>query len=107
MKTKNINCSQKISEIEGLKLDDVFLPANEEFTLTIDYPLSNAAKFKIKSGKTGMGTAKLIDKICKLYHKVYENEEKYGIWGHSIDDLNLEGIKVNFVKKSITIDIGS
>lgn len=106
MKTKSVNCNTKISDIEN-KMEDVFLPANEIFTLEIDYPLDKPAKFKIKTGKTGIGTAKLITKICFLYHKIYENDEKYGIWGHCIDDLTLEGINVNFGKKLITIDVGS
>ena len=93
------------------------LPANKTYELIIDYPLSNPARYQIKTGKTGMGLVKLLGTIGKLYQKTYDvedssmdNEEdggRYGIWGHDIGDLALEGIDINHKTKKITLDIGS
>lgn len=96
------------------------LPANKIFELIIDYPLSTPAIYKIKTGKKGMGLAKLLKTIGKAYQKTYNRENVsiarlkdedakslYGIWGHSIDDLSIEGITVDFKKKIITLDVGS
>lgn len=96
---------------------NISLPRNKIYTLFIKYPLSNPAKFDIKTGKNGMGIIELIGAIGKVYKKIYEIddlEEKsnndnftYGVWGHDIGDLNLSGINVDHVKKQITIDVDS
>lgn len=89
------------------------LPANKTYQLIIDYPLDKPAIYKIHTSKTGMGMLALISKIGKLYEKTYEDEDatedggRYGIWGHSIEDLCLEGITVDHKKKRITLSIGS
>lgn len=64
-----------------------------------------------------MGLIQLLNKIGTCYEKIYEIDgqeeaekvEKYtyGVWGHSIEDLSLGGINVNFATKKITIDVGS
>lgn len=54
-----------------------------------------------------MGLGKLLQKIGEAYRKVYEEEDKYGVWGHYITDLAIEGIKVNYKTKKITLDVGS
>jgi len=106
MSVINISC---FTPIEGASLfkSDIFLPPNEIFTLEITYPLSVKALFPIKTGKKGMGTVSLIGEIGKAYQNIYSNEDQYGIWGHDIGDLSLEGIRVDTVKKVITISVGS
>jgi hypothetical protein len=92
------------------------LPPNKIYELVIDYPLSNPAVYKIKTGKNGMGLVTLLGKIGKLYQRVYALEDRrisagkeglYGIWGHDMDDLAIEGININHKKKIITLDVGS
>lgn len=88
------------------------LPANQTFELVIDYPLSTPAIYKIRTGKSGMGLNKLLSVIGKKYQQTYDREDAseegvYGIYGHSIDDLSIEGIKVNYKKKTIRLDVGS
>lgn len=83
------------------------LPRNQNYQLIIDYPLDKPAKFKIKTGKMGIGLIRLLGIIGKKYSYVYENAEKYGIWGHDIDDLQLEGLRINHKKKTIELYMGS
>lgn len=86
------------------------LPAKKIYELVIDYPLSNPAIFKINTGKTGMGLIALLSKIGKLYQQTYDVEDangRYGIYGHDIDDLAIEGITVDHKKKRITLSVGS
>ena len=87
------------------------LPPNKIYDLLIDYPLDNPVKFKIKTGKTGMDLAKLMNTIGNLYEKVYEIDEAdpniYGIYGHYITDLNLSGINIDHNKLLITLDVDS
>lgn len=88
------------------------LPPNQTYQLVIDYPLDKPAVYPIKTGKNGMGLVVLLGKIGKLYQKTYDVEDeseqgRYGIYGHSIDDLNLSGIRVNHKKKLITLGVDS
>lgn len=93
------------------------LPANKTYELVIDYPLTKPARFKINTGKKGMGLIALLGRIGKLYQRVYDKEDAtltseseggcYGIWGHDIGDLSIEGINIDHKKKLITLDVGS
>lgn len=93
------------------------LPANQTFELKIDYPLSHPAYYKIRTGKKGMGLARLLVAIGKAYQKTYEVEDatmtseeeggRYGIYGHAMEDLSIEGISVDYKKKTIRLDVGS
>lgn len=96
---------QGLDEAPGVDFDK--LPANETFTLAIDYPLSVKAAFPLKTGKNGMGLPRLLQEIGKAYREVYENDEKYGIWGHGIGDLWLEGINIDLEKKTVRLSVGS
>jgi hypothetical protein len=105
-------CFLKIEDnYDDAKADQLYLPPNNKFELIINYPLSHPARININTGKTGMRFIGLVKKIKKAYHKIYEQDDKdpdlYGIYGHSIDDLMLEGIEVDFIKKRITLSIGS
>lgn len=85
------------------------LPANQTFDLILDYPFGGDREhhFPIKTGKKGMGLIALLGKIGKAYEKIYEDPEESGVFGHDIDDLQLEGITVNYKTKKITLGIGS
>lgn len=85
------------------------LPANKTFDLIIDYPLGGAqpVHFPIKTGKRGMGLIVLLGKIGQAYEKLYEDPDGNHIYGHGIDDLQLEGIDINYKTKKIILYIGS
>lgn len=89
---------------------EIVLEPNTEYTLVIAYPLSVPYEKKFKVNSDGMTRLKFVDLICKAYRKIYKEEDKstkikvgnisgmlnrnatngkYGIWGHSIEDLLL------------------
>ena len=102
---------------------DVWLPPNRVYELTIDYPLSNPAVIKVRTGERGLGFAGLMTKIVKGYRRVYKQEDtsierakakgdfdgesRWGIWGHNIGDLAIEGMDINHEKRKIRLRVGS
>lgn len=105
---KKIDIDVRISKIKTYVKDIQYkLPPNESYKLIIRYPLSNPAEFEIKTGKDGLNQLDLIAKIGTCYNKVYKNADKYGIWGHVIEDLVLVGIDINHTKKIITLQVDS
>lgn len=112
--TNKITVFMPITDLMGWKGEFQNLPANSTYELIIDYPLSNWGRFKIKTGKNGLGLVGLLSKIGKLYQEVYDTdeededgEEKYGVWGHDITDLHLEGIDIDHKRKKIRLVMGS
>lgn len=95
--------------------------------MLIDYPLNKPAVFEIESA-TSIGV--IISSIGEAYRKIYNEEEetsslnvtppeergmclnrnrtngRYGIWGHDIEDLYIEGITVHD-NGILTIQMGS
>lgn len=112
-KNQNITVHIPVTMLSSIwKGDFQKLPANQIYQLIIDYPLDKPAVYLIKTGKKGMGLIALLSKIGKLYQKTYDVEDeseagRYGIYGHSIDDLNLTGIRVNHKTKKIILDVNS
>lgn len=107
--------------------NQVVLPPNKEYILVISYPLTNEAKFKIKSNKNGLTRTKLVSIIRKNYQKVYDIENgttkikpshlkqmfnrnstdgTFGIWGHDIGDLVLVDASVS-TKNVIRLGVDS
>jgi hypothetical protein len=95
------------SLIDATWKGDINLPPNQTYYLEVDYPLDTTYKFKINTGKNGMSLVPLMKKIGEIYKGIYQKPDKYGIWGHHITDLALEGIDVNHDKKVIKLFIGS
>ena len=114
---QDITVNISITSLDAIwKGDTRKLPPNKTYELLIDYPLTYPAKFEIKTGKTGMDFLKLLKIIGEKYIEIYDAEPdsaycdddgSYGIWGHSIDDLCLEGLTINHKTKKIRLDIGS
>lgn len=74
--------------------DEVILEPNKIFTLIIDYPLEYPAKFVVKTGPNGMTRREFANVATQSYKKVYKTPIKYGVWGHSIDDLTIHTLYV-------------
>ena len=111
MKNQNVKLSIPMTAVSSFKGHFENLPPNEIYTLLIDYPyMDNYPSFKIKTGKNGLGFIELIAKIGDIYSKIYDDEDtdgRYGIFGHDIDDLAIEGIHINSKNKTIKLSIGS
>jgi hypothetical protein len=112
-------------EIDNTLPEEVILPANKKYTLTIDYPLSNPFKTELKTGVKGKTRREVINFIVDSYRKVYDEENntsgvkesfipgmynrertegKYGIWGHVLGDLILHTLEVKGTKLSLGVD---
>lgn len=96
----------------------------EEFEIYLDYPLSCMAKATVKA-RTNL---ELAVRIADMHHQIYEEENesstipegqasenlinrnrtngKYGIWGHVLSDLVLEGLQIHEGNK-VTVYVGS
>lgn len=106
--TQSINCDIPVSNGEFFNGKDLWLPGNRTYTLIIDYPFSKVAEYEIKT-KKGMGLAGLMKQIFKCYIRKYrdaERDDDDSYW-HGIDDLVIEGIRVNHKRKTIRLDVGA
>lgn len=103
---------------------------DNDIEVEISYPLKTAVRCK-GSSSSGWTRIKLINFIIKTYKKIYKDEYKsskikiipikkriglenrnttdgiYGIWGHDITDLFIEGIEYDKNNKVVTLSIGS
>lgn len=111
---------------------DIVIP-NKKVKIVFDYPFSQEFIFEFTSDtEEGFTREYLIDCICLQYKKMYDEENasvevssieermkkggllnreqtdgKYGIWGHDIEDLYLEGIKYDENNNIVILSIGS
>ena len=108
-KKQSVNCNVAVTDCEYFRNDPVFLPPKETYTLVIDYPFSKWGSFKIKTGVKGMCLGGILKQIHVAYVKQYEAAEiddNQEYW-HGIEDLAVEGIAVDHVKKEIRLSMGS
>jgi hypothetical protein len=120
----HIDCNEHIesyhSSTNALTLDAGI------YTFVYMYPLSNDAEFTHQlDGNTTLHDILLLVKAD--YTCIYKTEEDavgnpgtmpgmlnratstgpYGIWGHDLSDLYVEGININMTTKTVMFDIGS
>lgn len=91
---------QDIFECGEIKFDK-----NISGTLYLSYPLSVVVRNNIQFNSLHS----LIKEIRNTYKEIYKNREsaiKYGIWGHDIYDLQIEGITI-YKDYSVKVSIGS
>ncbi len=103
--------------------DEIILPANQEYSFTLTYPLNNPFVTKLNTTKNGLTRRQIVEFIIKSYKKVYSEEDKsskikakfgknsynrietngkYGIWGHVMSDLVLHSLEIDDENKSLT-----
>ena len=84
-------CEQVASK--EFEVQDMLFPEKINADLFLSYPL----KVVVKQPITFTSLYELISQIRDTYKKIYKEEKKthkYGIWGHSIYDLYIEGISI-------------
>ena len=59
--------------------------------IEINYPCGKPLIHKARS-KSGFTLSQFMGAVQAGYRKVYKNAKKYGVWGHSLSDLYLEGV---------------
>ena len=72
--------------------------------IQFSYPLENYAFFTFRH-KGGFSLLRIICLVQKTYLKIYADPERFGIWGHNLDDLCLTGITIR--GDLVTLDVGS
>lgn len=117
-------------------LDKIVIDGNDVVKVNIDYPLQDVFSFDLRPDG-GVTKRQLIDFICLTYRKIYDDEEKsmdntkknkiqdtnsgkasgcinrpqssgtYGIWGHILEDLFIEGISYNKPTRTVELSMGS
>jgi len=63
----------------------------EDLEVTINYPLAKDYTFRVSGPLTRQ---QLAAEVQKHYKKIYENPERWGVWGHDIGDLVLHTLYV-------------
>lgn len=122
------------SKCEWKDFDEIVIPRTK-VTIEFDYPLKSNFRFEFQSDNPDGFTRKnLVDSICKKYQEIYDEEnasltvpptaiEKrinrgglinrertdgtYGIWGHDLGDLYLEGMRFYPEECVVLLDVGS
>ena len=128
LKTKqSVKCDIPVTQIEYWTGDTIQLKPNSTYSLVIDYPFNIPTTYPVKVGAKGIGMVGLLSHIGKAFDKKYasidnvkgaksstksilvnkvcEADNGDGYW-HGIEDLVIEGIKVNHETKKITLSIG-
>lgn len=110
---------------------DAIVIRDTEIQLKVDYPLNRAHYFPLKS-IAGFTRRAIVEAVVQTYVKIYSEEKdtirhmavipasqrrglmnrnttdgKYGIWGHDIGDLVIEGINYDPTSKTVALLIGS
>jgi len=103
------NCHQISDDTDPLLSKVV---ARGKVDIQIDYPIQCNPRFR-RSRKTWTG-ADVVNEVRTIYqkfiYKSHKSEHQYGVWGHDIGDLVVEGFSVR--KRAgkpplITLNIGS
>jgi hypothetical protein len=81
------------------------LPA--KVSCILDYPLNSPVMFDIELGEDSWSAKDICNAIADKYSAIYSNPEGYGIWGHDMLDLVIEGLQYIPDKNLIYAEIGS
>jgi hypothetical protein len=73
----------------------------------IDYPLERPCVFPIEIGEEPWSVWDICCAFAEQYRRIYEQPEKYGIWGHDLTDLWIERLLYYPEKKLIYPHVGS
>ena len=90
---KVLNSFNKPVASKEFEVKNMLFPEKIKADLLLSYPLEVVVKQTI----TFKSLYELITQIRNTYKEIYKEEKKthkYGIWGHSIYDLYIEGISI-------------
>ena len=87
---------------------DKIISKRYKIDIVFTYPLGGEFTFTLKCrGLDSITKERFASFVQETYHKIYKNEDKYGIWGHNIEDLVLEGASPMKDGKTFELHIGS
>ena len=87
--------------------DDADFDLPESAAVLLEYPLSRPVVFRWEGGNEAAPRFHLMQAISAQYHRIYEDADRYGVWGHDIGDLVLEHIDYSPSQNLIIPAIGS
>ena len=70
--------------------EEVVIPA-KAFSILVNYPLRNSAIFQFDPTPHAVTRRQLYSMIQYCYALIYSEPIKYGVWGHEVGDLYIEG----------------
>jgi hypothetical protein len=92
-------------EGDAIHMEDEGLPTTVRGL--IDYPLERPCLFTIQVGKEPWSVWDICCAFAEQYARIYEQPEKYGIWGHDLTDLWIERLLYFPEKRLIYPHVGS
>ena len=100
------SCNESVVEL--LEPPAVLNLVPGEWTFKYTYPLDSEPEFKHHL----TGDTKIHDILVLAaadYKQIYDepDQDKYGIWGHTIGDLYFEGVDIDHETKTIEFHMGS
>jgi hypothetical protein len=75
---------------DGIEMEEEGLPKTAR--LLLDYPLERPCLFTINTGDEPWSVWDICCAIADQYARIYEQPEKFGVWGHDMGDLWIEAI---------------
>lgn len=85
---------------EEVNYDDADVPVDLDgvfektglLVYTLDYPLEVTVEFRhVHEDDSPWTIRQFVETLCADYAGIYEAPEKFGVWGHEIEDLVFEG----------------
>jgi hypothetical protein len=73
----------------------------------IHYPLAGPVLFPIETGPEPWSVWDICCKFAGQYMRIYEHAERYGVWGHGLSDLWIEGMTYYPDHRLIEVHMGS
>lgn len=111
------------NEMEKYPPEEVLDIESGSYRMEVTYPLSKPYNKEVHISKEGITRQELMDVAADAYHKIYyfvnegvyadgidEHSEvwnKYGIWGHGMEDLTIHTFYVDEESKVITLGVDS
>lgn len=84
-----MKASVHVASLEGA--NDKLVTSKKEIKVHFNYPLTTADTFTFKNSR-GFTLRYFAKAVRKGYRAIYKEPDKYGIWGHCMGDLYIEGI---------------
>jgi len=107
--TITVDCDVRIAargDTEGTA-SALRLPPGRTYTMLVDYPFHRPYRHEFKTGEAGMGFAALLDELRGVYKRIYAEPDRFGVWGHALDELWLERVTVDRQNATVALHVGS
>lgn len=91
VKYKPVTFSTYLHIVAAPMLNTV-VTAEPDIKIRFDYPIKEIVEFEFHHDD-GFTVKDIVVAVEVGYKRIYDDEEKYGVWGHDMEDLFLESIE--------------